>query len=144
MHIPCTFFCRLKRKVAISLSLFVVILTETEEPRYKGTNNPTYISRDIPTDRLAVRQDSSTRELINPIYGSDVRAEDVPTSSDTKRFDATYSLCGPEVDSITVGDADMGREYEYIAVPKRPANYEVPVEQKAVPRYSPTVDNAHV
>ncbi len=124
----------------MSLSLFVVISTETEEPHNKGMNNPTYTSHDIPTDGL----DSSTRELINPIYGSDVRAEEVPTSSDTKRFDGTYSLCGPEADSITVGDADMGREYEYVAVPRRPANYEVPVEQKPAPRYSPTVDNAHV
>ncbi len=135
----------------MSLSLFVVISTETEEPRCKGTNNPTYISRDIPTGRLAVRQDSSTRELINPIYGSDGKAEEVPTSSDTKRFEATYSLCGPEADSITDGGScgnanglDTSREYDYVAVPRRPANYEVPVEQKAAPRYSPTVDNAHV
>ncbi len=101
----------------MSLSLFVVIATDAEERHYKGVDNPTYTSHYITTNGITVRQDSPTRELINPIYGSVVRVEEKSTSSDTKRFEAAYSVYGPKADATVFGNVirtDMSEEYENI------------------------------
>ncbi len=96
------------------LSLHVVISTDAEEHHYKGADNPIYTSHYNTTNGLTVCQDSSTRELINPIYGSVLQVEDESTISDTKGIESTYSHCGPKVDSITFGNADTGEEYDYV------------------------------
>ncbi len=95
------------------LSLHVVISTDAEE--HHCADNPIYTTHYNNTNGLTVRQGSPTRELTNPIYGSVLRVEDEPTISDTKGIKSTYSLCGPQVDPITFGNADTGEEYVYVA-----------------------------
>ncbi len=103
----------------MSLSLLVVISPDTDEHHYESADNPTCTSHYITTNGITVRQDGPTKELINPIYGSDVRVEDVSTSTDTKGFEAAYSLGDPKANSTTDGGlcGNTIRDYEYVTVP---------------------------